>query len=220
MDDYLRQLGFYDPNKDLNPKITIIGCGGIGSPTAVTLANMGIGEIHLMDFDTVEEHNRPNQGYRKRDIGEPKVEALKEIIKEFSEDCSVTAINEKFVDQDLSGVVIMAVDNMEAREIIWEKVKWNPNVMLCIDGRLAGEYLEVFTIRPNRLEDIEYYEARLFSDDEAAELPCTAKGIIYIGGMISSLVANQIKRWAKEEEVIRKISFDPVTMALLRNDTI
>ncbi|MEA2098083.1 MAG: ThiF family adenylyltransferase [Patescibacteria group bacterium] len=219
MDDYLRQLGFYDPRKDLNPKITIIGCGGIGSPTALMLANMGVKEITLMDFDTVEDHNRPNQGYRRKDIGKPKVEALKEIILEFAE-CRVTAINEKFVDQNLDGVVIMAVDTMEAREMIWEKVKWNPDVLLCIDGRLAGEYLEVFTIRPNRLEDIEYYEARLFSDEEAIELPCTAKGIIYIGGVIAAFIANQIKKWAKEERIIRKISFDPVVMTLLRNDVI
>ena len=220
MDDYFRQIGFYDPNRDLNPKVTIIGCGGIGSPTALMLANMGIKEIHLMDFDTVEKHNRPNQGYRKEDIGKSKVEALKEIIEEFAEDCRVTAINEEFIDQDLSGVVIMAVDSMEARKAIWEKVKWNPDVMFCIDGRLAGEYLEIFSIRPSRLEDIEYYEARLFSDEEASELSCTAKGIIYIGGIISSLIANQIKRWAKEEEIIRKISFDPVMMTLLRNDVI
>ena len=220
MDDYLRQLGFYDPNKDLNPKITIVGCGGIGSPTALMLANMGIRDVVLVDFDIVEDHNRPNQGYRKKDTGKPKVEALEEIIGEFAEDCCVTAINEKFTDQNLSGVVIMAVDNMETRKMIWEKVKWNPDVLLCIDGRLAGEYLEIFTIKPSRLDDIEYYEARLFSDEDASGLPCTAKGIIYIGGIISSLIANQIKRWAKEERIIRKISFDPVTMALLRNDVI
>lgn len=220
MDDYLRQLGFYDPNEDLNPEVTIIGGGGIGSPTALMLANMGIKRISLMDFDAVEDHNRPNQGYRKKDIGKPKVEALKGIIEEFAEDCCVTAVNEKFVGQDLEGVVIMAVDSMEARKTIWEKVKWNPNVLLCIDGRLGGEYLEIYTIGPSRLEDIEYYESRFFSDEEAADLPCTAKGIIYVGGMIASLIANQIKRWAKDEKIIRKISLDPVMMTLLRNDVI
>lgn len=218
--DYFRQTDLYDPNRDLNPKITVIGCGGIGSQAALMLATMGVKKITLMDFDIVEEHNRPNQGYREKDIGRPKVEALKEIIGEFAEGCEVTAINEKFTDQDLEGVVIMAVDSMEAREMIWKKVKRNLNIMLCIDGRLAGEYLEVFTIRPNGLEDIEYYEARLFSDEEAAELPCTAKGIIYIGGMIASFITNQIKKWAKEEEIIRKISFDPVMMTLLKNDVI
>lgn len=220
MEDYLRQLGFYDPNKDINPEVTIIGGGGIGSPTALMLANMGIKKIRLMDFDVVEAHNRPNQGYRKKDIGKPKVEALKEIIEEFAEDCHVTVINEEFTDQDLSGLVIMAVDSMKARKMIWEKVKWNPNVLLCIDGRLGGEYLEVFTIKPSRLEDIEYYESRFFSDEEAADLPCSAKGIIYMGGMIASFIANQIKRWAKDEKIVRKISFDPVMMTLLKDDVI
>ena len=218
--DYLRQTDFYDPDNDLNPTVTVIGCGGIGSPTALTLAKMGIKNIILMDFDKVEEHNRPSQGYREKDIGRPKVEALKEIIEEFAEDCHVTVINEKFIDQDLEGVVIMAVDTMEAREMIWEKVRWNSNILLCVDGRLAGEYFEIFTIGPNRLKDIEYYETKLFSDKEASKLPCTAKGIIYTGGMISAFIANQIKKWAKEEKTIRKVSFDPVTMMFFKNDVV
>lgn len=34
-------------------KVLVIGCGGLGSPVAVYLAASGVGELHLVDFDTV-----------------------------------------------------------------------------------------------------------------------------------------------------------------------
>ncbi len=38
-------------------KIAIIGSGGLGSSLAFALGASGIGEIHMVDFDTVSLHN-------------------------------------------------------------------------------------------------------------------------------------------------------------------
>ncbi|RUM72867.1 MAG: thiamine biosynthesis protein ThiF, partial [Sulfurovum sp.] len=38
-------------------KIAIIGAGGLGSTLAQALGTSGIGEIHMIDFDTVSLHN-------------------------------------------------------------------------------------------------------------------------------------------------------------------
>ena len=38
-------------------KIVIIGSGGLGSTLAMALGTSGIGEIHIVDFDTVSLHN-------------------------------------------------------------------------------------------------------------------------------------------------------------------
>ncbi len=40
-----------------NKKIAIIGSGGLGSTLAMALGTSGIGEIHMVDFDTVSGHN-------------------------------------------------------------------------------------------------------------------------------------------------------------------
>jgi len=212
---FLRQLAILSPSEIPYP-VTIIGLGGIGRPVAETLAEMGCREITLWDPDRVEEHNRPNQAYRKKDISKLKVKATKEIIQEFAEWCEVTVVPEKFAGQrPLEGIVISAVDTMESRMKIWKAVRYNLNVPLYIDGRIGGEIVQVFTVKPCQIEDIEAYEQTLFPDKEAAQLACTAQQIIYVGKMIGGLIALQFKKWLKKQNYHHEITFDLVTMTLL-----
>lgn len=213
--NFSRQLDILDPDKYSLWPVTIIGCGGIGRFTLEILAEMGIGEIIIYDQDAVEEENRPNQAWRKIDLEKPKVMAGKEIVEQFAEDCEVAIHQEKFTEQELQGIVISAVDSMESRKAIWEKVRWNPLVPLFIDGRLGGEILEIYTAKPMQNEDIEAYEATLFSDEEATPGSCTAKSIVYVGHMIGSLISLQVKKFLKEEKIRREIIFDLKTMTLL-----
>lgn len=212
---FLRQLDILNPKEIIYP-VTIIGVGGIGRAVAETLAEMGFKEIILYDPDIVELHNRPNQAYRKKDIRKLKVKATKEIIQEFTDWCQVTAIPEKFKGQKpLKGIVISAVDTMQSRKEIWKAVRYNLNVPLYIDGRLGGEIIQVFTVKPGQIEDIEIYERNLFSDEEAAQLPCTAQQIIYVGKIAGGLIASQVKKWLRKEEYHLEITFDLATMTLL-----
>ena len=60
-------------------KVSILGCGGLGSNVAMILARAGIGEIFLYDFDKVEYSNLNRQNYKISDIGKEKVLATKKI---------------------------------------------------------------------------------------------------------------------------------------------
>lgn len=211
--DYLRQLGILDPELFSYP-ITLIGCGGIGSPTALTLAKVGCSDLILIDPDSVEEHNLPNQVFRLEDIGRSKVSACKEIIADFSP-CKVTAIQANVDHQPLAGIVISAVDSMAARRIIWEKLKFNTMVPLYIDGRIGGEVMELFTFQPFQITDIEFYEEFMFSDEEAAELSCTARSIMYTGFVIGGLIVSQLAKWLRQDKYFRRINFDLKTMTMV-----
>ena len=59
----------------------ILGCGAIGSSTAIQLARMGAKEITLYDFDEVEIQNVGVSQYFNSDVGDYKVDALKNHIK-------------------------------------------------------------------------------------------------------------------------------------------
>lgn len=209
--DYLRQYDILNPNELIYP-ITIFGAGGIGSPTAFILKKMGALRVTVYDFDKVESHNIPNQAfYKEGDVGELKIDALSKNILEFT-GTSIKTVNEKITENslgihNLEGIVIAALDTPEARRIVWNAVKINSKICLYIDGRIGGEVLQVFTIRPGQISDIEIYERNLKSKDEAAELPCSAQTIIYTPFITAGIIASKIKRWIKGEKYSRKLTF-------------
>ena len=58
--------------------VTVIGAGGLGCPVIMYLAAMGVGHIHVVDGDRVEQSNLSRQIlYCPEDIGHLKTEALK-----------------------------------------------------------------------------------------------------------------------------------------------
>lgn len=86
--DYFRRLRV--------SRVVIIGAGGNGSLAAMMLAAAGIGHIHLVDGDIVEDHNLVRQiFYSTSDAlaGRYKVEVLAERIKELTNYTSVTTSN-------------------------------------------------------------------------------------------------------------------------------
>jgi hypothetical protein len=212
--DFWRQTDLVHPDQ-LGFSVTLIGAGGIGSPVALAVAKMGCRRLTLYDPDLIQPHNLPNQVYRLGDIGRPKVEALAELLGEFASP-AVQAIQAAVAGQHLDGVVVSAVDSMASRERIWrDSIRYRGSVPLYIDARMGAEVCRVLTVRPCDPDDVRRYEATLFTDDLAAEAPCTAQAIIYTTFGVAALVANQIKRFARDEPLARDIVFDFVTLTVL-----
>ncbi|MEK6569249.1 MAG: ThiF family adenylyltransferase, partial [candidate division NC10 bacterium] len=106
--DLSRQIDLVEPEA-LEIPVTMIGCGGIGSFSALALAKMGCVHLTVYDDDRVEEHNIPNQLYRLSDVGQLKVICLAEIIKDFT-GTGVDARPERVQGQRLQGIVVSGVD--------------------------------------------------------------------------------------------------------------
>jgi hypothetical protein len=210
---YNRQLDILNPAQ-LNIPVTIIGAGATGSFTALSLAKMGVHDITVFDYDSVEEHNLPNQFYRMSDVGRPKVYALREIIEDF-EGITIKARNEKYRGQRLSGIVIVAVDSMDARIHIWKFVKDNPDVKLFIDSRMGAEVMKIYSLNPIDLYECRNYEASLYPSSEALQVRCTAKSIMYTVLSLASLLANQVKKFLMSEFLNKELTFDMKTVTLL-----
>ncbi|TAK54029.1 MAG: ThiF family adenylyltransferase [Bacteroidetes bacterium] len=210
---FTRQLDVFDPAQ-ISMSVTIIGAGATGSFTALTLAKMGVRNISVYDFDTVEEHNLPNQFYRTCDLGKPKVIALREIIEQF-EGISIIARNEKYKGQRLQGIVIVAVDSMDTRIHIWKFAKQNPDVKLFIDSRMGLEVIRLYSFDPNDFYGCKEYESTLYPSSEAIEVRCTAKTIMYTVLSIASLLSNQVKKFLTGELLKKELLFDLKTVTLI-----
>lgn len=65
-------------------RVGIAGAGGLGSNAALMLARCGVGSMLLLDCDIVEASNLNRQQYWPRDLGRPKVDALKSRLLELN----------------------------------------------------------------------------------------------------------------------------------------
>jgi len=176
--------------------VTLIGAGSVGSQVATMLAKIGVSEIRVYDADYVESHNIPMSAYGTRDLGLLKVEALERILLEQS-DMRIASVPDMYAGEPLKNSVVACVDTMEARKLIWEQVKMNPNVDILVDTRIAGEFVSVFAVDPCNQEDIAYYESFLYPSSEALQPTCGFHGIIYVSAQAAVAVcANLTAKWS------------------------
>ena len=102
----LDNFSYEDQKKLCKSEITIIGCGGLGSPLAVYLVASGVGKINLIDFDVVEERNLHRQVfYKESDIGRKKVEALKDYLNNLDREVEVNIYPVKSSEIDFKKII-------------------------------------------------------------------------------------------------------------------
>ena len=101
-------------------RIAIIGSGGLGSSLAFALGASGIGEIHIVDFDTVSLHNIHRQiAFKMGDEDKFKAEVCATVIEERCPYVKAVAhvgdfdeFTQKNIEVDL---IIDATDNLVTR---------------------------------------------------------------------------------------------------------
>lgn len=184
------------PQQALQTPVTIIGAGAIGSFVALQLAKMGMENLEVWDHDAVSVENMSCQFYRFKDIGKPKVEALGEIIHDFT-GVDVDENHCRWVPGNAlatSGIVVLAVDSMETRREIFNMMAENFYfVTHVIDPRMGAEFAAMYVMQPQILKDQQSYQKTLHTDEESVQERCTAKSTIYTANLLSGLVVKAIK---------------------------
>jgi sulfur carrier protein ThiS adenylyltransferase len=106
--------------------VGIAGAGGLGSNVAVALARAGIGRLVIADFDRIEASNLNRQQYFVDQVGDRKVEALREnliAINPYSlYEVHDVRINRRNAAKIFSrvDVLVEAFDKAEAKEMLIE----------------------------------------------------------------------------------------------------
>ncbi len=118
------QLWGESTQKSLQTKtIAIIGSGGLGSTLALALGTSGIGEIHMVDFDTVSTHNIHRQiAFTLADEGKNKARAIVKLIEAKNPFVKAIAYDMPFDDFKERGnrydLILDATDNLPVRSEI------------------------------------------------------------------------------------------------------
>lgn len=180
--DCSEQLGFFNP-KEWSYPIQIVGAGGNNNMLGVTLARMGVPEIHIWDDDVLEKRNYAMEpAYVADDLGRLKVEAMRQSISRvmagFENQPEVVIHPEKVTaETELNGIVVTGVDSMASRKAIWQAIKRNfLEIALLIDTRSGGTELEILVLSPVDVERVNLYETtQLYDDDQVKPAVCGSR---------------------------------------------
>nr|WP_228692300.1 molybdopterin-synthase adenylyltransferase MoeB [Lunatimonas sp.] len=106
-------------------KVLVIGSGGLGSPLLLYLAAAGVGNIGIIDFDTVDDSNLHRQVlFGVSEVGKPKVEAAKERLEAINPYINIEVFNEQFCSKNALelvsryDVVADGTDNFPTRYLV------------------------------------------------------------------------------------------------------
>ena len=203
----MRQSGIINPEELHKGAISMVATGSVGSFTALALGKMGVGRMDGYDEDGVTWHNLPAQFFRHKDAKNNsfKTDALAEILTDFT-DVDFRGYNRNYVDQKLLETVIVAPDNMSTRELVWKQFLKQKQAKYFIDARMGAELAKLYTITNKTKKTRQFYEATLHKT--SAQLPCTARTIVYNVLMISSLIARAYKAIINKESFPKELIFN------------
>lgn len=160
-----KHLEFIEPASYAKP-IHIIGVGAVGSRIAEVLVRLGFDDLHIYDFDIVEDVNVTNQLYTFPDIGLAKTEAISRHLLEINPHVRLT-LHERYEDQKLDGIVFLSVDSIATRRQIATRHLRNLNIDLFIDVRMRLTDGQIYTARWGKgAEARTFIESMNFSDEE------------------------------------------------------
>lgn len=187
-------------NEIQKARIIVAGIGGIGSNVAFQLARMIPANLTLYDDDTVEMVNMAGQLFSSKDIGEAKVNAIANMIYNYTSMRQVFTIKDKFTsDKEAGDIMICGFDNMRARATFFsswvghlkDKTEEERKKCLYLDGRLSIDTLQILCITGDDPYNIDRYKKEfLFSDSMADATVCSMKQTTYLACMIGSLMVN------------------------------
>lgn len=109
----------------LASKVLVIGMGGLGCAAAPYLVASGVGNITLVDDDTVDNSNLQRQIlYREADIGSSKAEQAAASLTQLNSSINITALCQRLTAEDLNemvpqySLVLDCSDNLVTRNAI------------------------------------------------------------------------------------------------------
>ena len=218
MINLIRHQDFFNPI-EIQEEIHIVGTGAVGSHIATFLARLGVESLHLWDFDTVGDHNIPNQMFREIDIGKLKTIALKEQLEEINSDIGVI-LHGKYNNEELTGYVFACVDNIEIRKELYESNEYNARLKAVFDTRIGLDEGQVFSAQwDNDIHRDNLIAATQFSHDEVKEetTACGSKlAILPTVVLVSNIAVTNFINLLKTNSMKHIITFNSFNLSISR----
>ncbi|TLD96172.1 HesA/MoeB/ThiF family protein [Helicobacter jaachi] len=121
----LKECGFKGQEKIIESKVLVIGAGGLGSPVALYLAAAGVGEIGIIDDDSIDLSNLQRQIlHTTQEIGTPKIESAHKKLSALNPHITITPYHTRLTASNALeifaryDVIVDGVDNFATKFLI------------------------------------------------------------------------------------------------------
>lgn len=181
---YSRQILMDDWDIDAQERlklsnILMVGCGGIGCLSAELLARAGVGQITLVDPDTVEPSNLQRQiGYSAADIGFYKAEQLAKRLQQINPYIRVVAHTSKLDEANATDLiaqqdlVLDGCDNFTTRSLV-NKICVQQQVAL-LSASAIGMQGQLFMV----IDDSACYACLFPENNQNERVNCAESGVL------------------------------------------
>src|SRR5690554_50605 len=161
-----KHLEFFNP-QTFKEEIHLVGVGAIGSNILNQLVRLGFSNIHIYDFDIVNQHNITKQLYTQEDIGKFKVDAIKEHMLKINPNVNIVKNPEGWNknNKNIKGILISALDSINTRRELFEDNKMNFSVKAALDMRIGLEEAQMYFANWSKGKEIKTFLSTMQYDD-------------------------------------------------------
>ena len=147
------QIGEEGQQRLKNSRVTVIGAGGLGCPVLTYLVEAGVGNIRIIDSDSVSLTNLNRQFlHREADTGRKKTESAEEKLRTMNSSVKINTVTGRLTEENaeelivgstgssctMPDVVIDCVDNIKTRLVVSE---WcMQREIPLVEGGISGFY--------------------------------------------------------------------------------
>ncbi len=146
----LKKIGVLGQKKLLKSNVLIVGAGGLGSPAAIYLAAIGVGNIGIIDKDNVELSNLSRQIiFNTSDVKKSKSSSAIKKLKKINPNIKLKSFNKKLSENNINKIVkkydlvLDGSDNFRTRFLINDYCLKNKKIL--ISGAVSKFDGQVYT---------------------------------------------------------------------------
>ena len=192
----LKKIGAVGQKKLLKSKVLIVGAGGLGSPISMYLTAAGIGNLGIIDGDTVDISNLHRQIlFKTSDIKKKKASTAAQKLKTMNPSIKIISYNKKLNKKNIYkiakgfDVIVDGSDNFETRYLINDFCYNNQKIL--VSGAVSKFDGHIYTFNFKR--DTPCLRCFMPNVNQNEVMDCESDGIIgTLTGVIGSIQANEV----------------------------